>query len=74
MSGRDCAVCDQVGYAFYIHEIHLSQHINGIGNVVFPAKIKSKAVTIKVCLACNEKINGILVGAVKEYHLDEVVK
>ena len=74
MSGRPCAVCNELGYSFRSHEIHLSKHVQGLGTVVFPAKIKSKAVRILVCSDCNSKMKGILPTAIMEYHADEVVE
>jgi hypothetical protein len=74
MSGRHCAVCDEMRLSFTIHEIHLSKHVQGLGSVVFPAKIKSEAVKIRVCFDCSANIRGILPNAIMEHHKDEVTE
>ncbi len=67
----NCAVCGEKGYVFHLREIHLSRHIQGVGQVVLPAVIKHKRVTIRVCTNCNQELENIIPNAVKNYHMEE---
>ncbi len=66
-----CAVCDKKSYVFTLKEISLKKHIQGIGEITYPARRKGRAVEIQVCYECSDLLGNQVIKAVQEYHLEE---
>ena len=69
MSDRNlfCAICDEKGHCFSMHEFYIGTHVQGVGQVVLPVP----RAEIQVCDGCSKKIRCILPNAIKNYHMGE---
>ena len=68
----ECAACRKQGNFFHLRSVHISTHIQGVGQVVAPAIIDNKKVQIQLCEECSSKLVGMIPNAVEEYHLGAV--
>jgi methionine aminopeptidase len=71
MAGTHCSVCNEHGFVFTLREIHLTMHIQGVGQIVYPARRNGRAVSIHVCHDCNDHLSNMIPKAVEEYHLED---
>ena len=71
MAGMFCAVCNELGFVFTLREVHLTMHIQGVGEIVYPARKNGRAVEIHVCHDCDMHLRTMIPKAVEEYHLED---